>query len=162
MKRNESCDSWEEADYLLRVKCEAQLDLEGVNAWLTDAVNDAKAKAAKTAEPLHERIAGIDAALKAFWKQHAEEVKPAKSRPLNFGTIGSRASKAVKFLKGWKVAKILDLLPARFVRTKKYIDRNVILAKPPEDLLEYGLFIEEKETFFAEPDRAAVEKVMAK
>jgi phage host-nuclease inhibitor protein Gam len=105
------------------------------------------------------------ALVKSWAEANREEFGKLKSIRLTFGTIGFRTgTPKLTLLSRWTwdkaLAAVQTVLPA-FVRSKPEIDKEAIIAQRAE-LGEFlpmaGLKITQAESFFIEPDLAALEK----
>ncbi len=153
---------WNQADGALREAGLAQILLERIEGDLARRMAELKTRAEEQAAPHQERLAALEEALERFWLARRGDVAPAKSRLLTFGALGTRASRAVRYLRGWTAEKVIGALGhgfAQFLRVEHSVDKSAILKAPPEQLAELrrcGVAIEERERFFAEPDRATL------
>lgn len=156
--------NWDQADVGLRDLGLAQIALESIEGRLNTKIAALKEEAAESAAPALERIAELTDALEAFWLAHRGEVT-GKSQTLIFGTLGQRASRAVRFLRGWTATKSLGALLcdrslADFIRTAHTLDKDAVLkagAAQIGRLRECGVGIQDREKFYAEPARVAIE-----
>lgn len=153
--------SWEEADDVLRLLGVAEIGIEKLEHKLTLKIQELKDHCADLAKRDQAFAAECREALEAFWISNRP--KDQKSRTLNHGSLGQRSSRAVKMLRGWTHKKALPaLLLAKllhFVRVKNELDKDAVLKASPAEvakLRECGVGIEDRETFFAEPDRAVI------
>jgi len=150
---------WAEADAALCEMGQCQVNVGRLDTSLQLRLTTLKFRYVEDAKPFLDREAELREGLELFWLAHRDDVAPAKSRALNFGALGTRASRAVAMLRGWTKEKAIAALSAGladFLRPKPPdISRERVLDATPEELAllrKCGLGIEERETFFAEPD----------
>lgn len=162
--------SWDAADSALREIGERMMRVQTREAALNRSIMQLKELTANEVFPDQERIAALEEALEIFWLEHRKG-GPDRSRALNFGKLGSRASRAVKFLRGWTMEKAVIAIQsqgralAAYLRIKATLDREAVLsvadATDLEALRTYGVGIEDRETFFAEPDLERIKDLPA-
>lgn len=155
--------TWAQADAGLRELGLCQAQIEQLGGRLDQGITRLKERAAKLSAPLQKRAVTLEQELAAFWADHAPEVAPHRSVKLTFGSFGVRSSRAVALLKKWTEQKVIEALAAadglrRFLRiAKPTLNRLAVLGAPAEELASLekcGIRVEERESFFAEPDRA--------
>ncbi len=155
-----------EANDLLRLKCEIRVELARHAANAQAVIDDVKARLAKVSGPLETEEKSIDAALETFFALRRKSLAPAKSLTLLFGRIGSRASSAVRRLRGWSEDRCVLAISTsrldseRYLRVKTSLNKDAIGEAPDADrelLRNCGITVEEKDTFFIEPDLSALE-----
>lgn len=135
------------------------------------------ARILETRKEFEEPLANIDteiknkSALVQSWAEaNPEAFGKLKSLKLAFGTIGFRTgTPKLKTLSGWTFARVLKRLLElpwghAFVRVAEEIDREGLIAVSrqgslsDEQLREAGCRVAQDETFFVEPDLAAIEQ----
>lgn len=109
-------------------------------------------------------IARLESEIEGFWLRRKHEVK-GKSWRGTFGKFGQRKSTGVRYLRNWNAKKVLAAITgageklSQFLRQKPTLNKRAILDAPEglhEDLRLCGVDTDRRETFFVEPDEAAI------
>lgn len=155
-------ESWQDADQALRDLGLAQIAVERIEGTLAVKIAELKNWAEHCAAPHKAAAARLEDALERFWLAHRSELE-RKSWRGTYGAMGTRASRAVRLLRGWTAEKAALAVAGQgavlsaYLRVKRWLDREAVLrctdAVDREALRSCGLAIEEREKFFAEPDR---------
>jgi phage host-nuclease inhibitor protein Gam len=152
--------NWNEADdHLKRI---GDLQVEIVQAEL-DANLDiygVKAKLKESTETLTADIKRHIESLEAFAANHIEDFGSAKSRKLQYGMLGWRASKAIKTCKDVveRIKSVFGKKAETYLRVKTEADKEALAKLTDEQLVAVGCRRESKDVFYAEPgDAEAVE-----
>ncbi len=106
--------TWEEVDAALREITEAELTLGDIEAEMNRQIIGAKKVAEQESKPYTDRIKKLERDLKEFVTNHRDELGKAKTKVLNYGSVGFRLSTVVSLPKSKeKVAEIIKKIKAR-------------------------------------------------
>lgn len=147
---------WQQADERLKTLG----DLINV---ITVAESDAKAEIDRikeglkqTTAPAAAQIEMLTASLEAFCAAHAEDFGGAKSRKLQFGTVGWRASTAIKVASAKDTVELLKTVFGKkaeaYLRIKEEPDKDCLAKLTDEQLDAVGCRRENRDVFYAEPE----------
>ena len=147
-------DSLEEADAVLAEIAGRKRQIALYEIRFKEEVDRLKAECAANCEPIRQGIAEREQALVQFGIARREELfRGKKSLDLNFGTIGFRASSALKTVKKLTWERVLGLIKEKglpCVRVKEEVDKEALRALAPEKLAEVGCKLEQADDFFYE------------
>ncbi|WP_022655583.1 host-nuclease inhibitor Gam family protein [uncultured Desulfovibrio sp.] len=151
-------NSLEEADAVLAEIAGRKRLIALHEIQLKEDVDRLKAKCAAQCEPLKQDIAQREQALVQFGIARKEELfRGKKSLSLNFGTIGFRASSALKTAKKLTWERVLGLIKEKglpCVRVKEEVDKEALRSLSAEKLAEVGCKLEQTDDFFYEINEA--------
>jgi hypothetical protein len=156
--------TFEEADQSLLELGRAKNRVAAAELIMNEDISAAKLRASEATEGDREFIRCVREGLEECWLKNKAQVK-GKSWKGTFGTIGQRKSTGVRFLRGWNGKKVLAAITAAgkkleaFLRIKPALNKRAILDASPllhEALRQCGVDTDRRETFFAEPDEAAI------
>lgn len=151
----------DEADRALQELCEISREVELINLEGNEKIDAVKADMQVRALPLNQRAEVIGAALNAFAIGNKKELfKKEKSRELNFGTIGFRASTKIKTASKVKWENVLERLKEHelidFIRVKEEVDKEKLKKAETSVLETVGCQVLTEDTFFYELDKEKV------
>lgn len=153
--------SIDEADKALQELCEISREVELINLEGNEKIDSVKAEMQAKALPLNQRAEVIGAALNAYALGNKKELfAKEKSKALNFGTIGFRASTKIKTMSKVKWEDVFARLKENslldFIRIKEEVDKEK-LKKADSSMLELvGCQVVTEDTFFYELDKEKV------
>jgi phage host-nuclease inhibitor protein Gam len=166
-KRLESpIEDWTAADEVVRKIGQIDREIKAEEAELQKTINEAKAKTAKAVKTKGDQRKMLLLQLAVFAAAHPEEFKKAKTKKLNFGSLGYRWSSKVVLPSGkGAAAKLVADLEALglkdCVRIKKSPDKDKIKALDAATLAQLGVRLDEKDTFWCEPDLVKIQELEA-
>lgn len=145
---------WQGADAFVRQIGNLQRSIEAAQGSARGDINEIKDGLAEEVKPLHEEIKLLTASLELFANSHAGDFGKARSRKLNFGTLGWRKSTSIHTKK-----TTLDLIKEVFsrakaaacIRVKEEVDRDALAKLTDEELAEVGARRKSRDAFFVEP-----------
>lgn len=151
----------DEADRALQELCEISREVELINLEGNEKIDAVKADMQVRALPLNQRAEVIGAALNAYALGNKKELfAKGKSKELNFGTIGFRASTKIKTASKVKWENVIERLKEHslldFIRLKEEVDKEK-LKKADSVVLEIaGCVVQTEDVFFYELDKEKV------
>ncbi len=151
--------SWDDVNLSLAAIGELQRSVEAIEATMQETIDAAKLAADMEAAPHQKRIIELEAQIKQYVDDHAEDMGKKKSKTLLFGTVGYRKStKVVLPRPAAKVKEIITQLRARgmsdCVKTAQpRIDKDALKKYPPNEILAVGASIKTDEVFWYDIDR---------
>lgn len=153
--------SIDEADKALQELCELSREIELINLEGNEKIDSVKAEMQAKALPLTQRTEVIGAALNAYALGNKKELfAKEKSKALNFGTIGFRASTKIKTMSKIKwedvFARIKENSLLDFIRTKEEVDKEKLKKADSSTLEIVGCQVVTEDTFFYELDKEKV------
>ncbi len=105
--------SWEEVDGALRQVGLLEVQRAQIEAAMNLRIMEAKEHAMAQAEPLLEKKAMLELAMKEFAEEHRVDFGDRKSRPLTFGTVSFRISTRILIANVKKCVEMLKALGLR-------------------------------------------------
>lgn len=161
-----SIGSWEEADHALREIGEIEILVEKKEGAANLRINEIKDKLAEDLNGRLGRKARLEKDLEEFFEARVEEVAPAKSRKLNFGTLGMRTCPSkLKLASKWtweKAVKALqDLGLVEYLRTPApEADKEKIKAElDGETMKQIGVRMASDDEFYLTVDRQKIQEI---
>lgn len=158
-------ETWEAVDQALKRVGQINRIIASVEADTQKTIDEAKEKAERrTADALAEK-AVIEKNLEDFCSYYRDRFGDKKSRDLNFGVVGFRMASKLITLKGWNWKRVADKLSAlklrQYLIEKVSVDKEAIKKANIKEarLKAFGLAIEEKESFYYEPDETKIADV---
>lgn len=144
---------WPEVDEAIKRYGLLKLAWEEREAALHREVTRLKDEMAQEVAPVAAEMEVLERQVKEYVEAHRQDLEPAKSRALNFGTVGFRASTRL-LLKS--VAETLKALRAagmtECIRVKEEPDKEALRDYPDEVLERVGVRRISADTFYFEPD----------
>ncbi len=98
---------WQQADEKLKTLGDLINVITVAESGAKDEIDRIKEGLKQTTAPAAAQIEMLTASLQAFCAAHAEDFGSAKSRKLQFGTVGWRASTAIKIANGKDTVEML-------------------------------------------------------
>jgi phage host-nuclease inhibitor protein Gam len=146
--------SWNEADEHLRRIGELRMQIEKEEQIAKDAIDESKAILKEATEPLLDDIKRHVESLEAFAANHIDDFGKAKSRKMQFGVVGWRASRSLKVCKDVidRIKGVFGRKAETYLRIKEEADKEALGKLTDEQLLAVGCRWENKDVFYAEPD----------
>lgn len=149
-----SIPDWQEADQILKRIGDLQTGIACIEANAKNAIDDIKTELqAATGKPLADIKLHIES-LQAFCANHPGDFDKARSRKLQFGTVGWRLSKSIQIAKN-TMQRLVELFGKKaddFLLVKKEVSKDAIADLEDETLREIGAKRISKDVFYAEPD----------
>ncbi|MBE3574562.1 MAG: host-nuclease inhibitor Gam family protein [Firmicutes bacterium] len=153
-----SLKSWEEVDMNLKDICEIELQVEALEAELTQKISDLRLEKEMQAKPLLERKEKLGLEIKDFVERHLDELN-GRSRVLNFGTVGLRRTTSILLR---NVKAVLEALKARGMKdciiTKESVSKDALKEYPDEVLASIGVRRKTEDVIWYETDRARLQE----
>lgn len=148
-------ENWGQADAMLREVGDNQLLIQESQANAKAEIDECKADLASDVNPRLELIDQLTRSLEAFATSHEADFKKARSRKLNFGTLGWRKSTAIKIKK-----TTLELIKEFFtpskkkacIRIKETVDKEALGKLTDDELAEVKARRQVRDDFFVEPE----------
>ena len=158
--------SWEEVDSALRTIGEIDIETEKKEGLANLRINDIKEKLAAELNGKLARKARLEKDLQEFLDMHQTELGQAKSRKLNFGSLGFRfAPPKLKLIAKMTWAKVVEKL--KELRLDKFLrypdpepDKEALKQADMETMKAVGVRICNDEFFWYEVDREKIEKTI--
>lgn len=145
--------TWEEVDESVKRYGLLRLQREEFEADLHRRVTKLRDETAREVAPIAAEMDALERGIKEFAEAHRPDLEPAKSRVLNFGTVGFRLSSRLQIK---SIAATLAALKAQgmvgCIRTKEEPDKEALREYPDETLEQVGVRRVQDDTFFFEPD----------
>lgn len=165
--------NYEEVDNAIRNFAQYDAEIEAIAAKQQEAINKIKEQFEKQAEPLISKKIRVEKDLQEFCEFYKDgHFSQTKSKKLTFGVVGFRKSSKLKYLGKWKlkdvIAKIKEIGLVQYVEEKPTLKRDdirkhLISGQLHEDTARtFGCWLEEKDEFYFEPDKAAVANAIKK
>jgi phage host-nuclease inhibitor protein Gam len=149
--------SWEQVDQHLLELGRLDMQIEGVEARLTEVCNQAKEKASAEGRPLIQRREQLEREVKEFVEASADQMAPARSLVLQFGTVGLRKAKRLHIKKTVDtVRRLRELGMLQYLRIKEEPDKEALRELGDEILEKVGITRKEEDAFFLEVNREKV------
>jgi phage host-nuclease inhibitor protein Gam len=145
----------DECNQRLAELAEIEREMDAINYSLNEAIDLAKQEAKGAAQPLEERREQLEAALAAY----AEYNKPTlfdskKTIELLHGRFGYRKSTAIKPMKGFRIADVIEKIKVlglkNALRTKESLNKDVMGEWADAQLNAVGAQREVQEKFWYE------------
>ena len=150
-----SITSWEEADDLIRQIWLGQQSIQSREAGADNEIKKVKAALAADINTYQQAIKLYTRSLEAFAAAHKADFGGARSRRLNFGTLGWRKSTSVKVANATLelIKSVFRPSKARqFIHVKETVNREALAKLTDEELAGVKARREVKDAFFVEPD----------
>jgi phage host-nuclease inhibitor protein Gam len=145
--------SWEEVDESVKRYGLLRLQREEFEAELHRKVTELRDGSAREVAPIAAEMETLERGIKEFSEAHRPDLEPAKSRVLNFGTVGFRLTSRLQIK---SVAATLEALKAQglvaCIRVKEEPDKEALREYPDETLEKVGVRRVQDDTFFFEPN----------
>ncbi len=149
--------SWEQVDQHLLEMGRLDMQIEAVEAHLTEVCNQAKEAASTQGRPLIQRREQLERECKEFVEASADQTAPARSLVLQFGTVGMRKStKLVIKRLAETVQRLRQLGMLQYLRIKEEPDKEALRELGDEILEKVGVSRKEDDAFFLEVNRERV------
>lgn len=151
----------EAADFVRRIG-QAKREIERLAERLTVKIDRLKAVAVEEAAPREATIVELFDGLFVFAQAHREELSERGRRKtvvLPSGQFGWRMPPSSVHVKGVDqiIARLESLGMDRFLRVKKELNKEAMLAEPQAATAVEGVVIKQDEEFFVKPEQAKVE-----
>lgn len=144
----------EDADSVLAMIAAHKREIARHELSLKEDVDRLKGVCAANCEQSKQEIARLEQSLVQFGIARREELfSNKKSIALNFGTIGFRASSALKTVKKLTWERVLGLIKERglpCVRIKEEVDKEALRTLKADQLAEVGCKLVQSDDFFYE------------
>ena len=101
-------NNWDDVDIQLAEIGELERTVEAIEAYMQQEIDNAKLSADMEAAPYRKRIADLEAQIKQYVDDHADELGGKKSKVLTFGTVGYR--KSTKVVLPRAAAKVKEII----------------------------------------------------
>ena len=150
--------NWNDVDETLKNIADLEYKIGEKEAIMNAEMDKIKKQFQGILEPIQQQKMRLEKDVKDFCEFHREDFGDQKSKKLNYGSVGYRASQSLKTMTRWTWEKVLQKLEAvgktEFVRIKKDVDKSKIRDAGLSDaeLKMLGMKLEKKETFWYEID----------
>lgn len=146
-------DSWEGVDQALKSIGRLDIKLFDVEHDMNLKIIEAKEKAKRASEPLLEKKAALELAIKEFTEAHRDEFKKQRMRRLTFGSVSFRLSTKIIVRSAQKCVDALKSLGlGSYIRTKESPDKEAMKALDDETLKKVGARRKTEDAFGYEVD----------
>jgi len=142
---------------MLRRLGDITLSLQAQEAAAKEKIDEAKSDLKTSSAPLLGEMNQIAKSLEAFAVTHKDDLGKLKSRKLQFGVVGWRASSVIRIVKD-TLSRIKDVFKASaktYIRIREEADKDALGRLTDEQLKSIGARRETKDVFFAEPNLPA-------
>jgi len=148
---------WEDADEFLRLIGNTQLEIRGFEDTAKTKIDEAKAELKNSTTIPAIRVGIYIRSLEAFAASHKDDFGKFKSRKLQFGVLGWRASSVVITAKDTlsRIKEVFKSASKGLIRTKEDPDKDALGKLTDMQLASVGAHRKCKDVFFAEPDLPA-------
>jgi phage host-nuclease inhibitor protein Gam len=148
---------WNEADEHLKRIGELQLQIQQAESDAAAQISDIKSELKDATETLTADVKLHIDSLQAFCANHQEDFGKARSRTLQFGVVGWRASSAIKICRDavGRLKKVFGKKAEPYIRIKEEADKKAMGRLTDEQLVAVGCKRENKDAFFADPELPA-------
>lgn len=147
---------WQQADEKLKSLGDLINTIAVAESVAKDEIDRIKEDLKQITAPAAAQIEVLTASLQAFCAAHAEDFAGAKSRKLQFGTVGWRASTAIKVSNAKDTVELLKTVFGKkaeaYLRIKEEPDKDCLARLTDEQLDAVGCRRENRDVFFAEPE----------
>lgn len=147
---------WGQADAMLREIGDNQLLIRESQANAKATIDECKADLASDVNPRLKLIDQLTRSLEAFAVSHKADFCKARSRKLNFGTVGWRQTTSIGITKKTTVELIREVLSlsraAICIIRKETVSKDGLGKLTDEELAGLGARRKVKDDFFVEPD----------
>lgn len=154
--------SWEDVDAALREIAENQIALQDIESEMQRQIIGANKVAEQDSKPHADRISKLERDIKEFVEDHRDELGKAKTKPLNYGSVGFRLSTSVflpkskdklnEIIRKIKARKLKDCIVTEEKISKeglKKLGESVVVAVgakwSQKDIFGYDVYIEKLE-----------------
>lgn len=146
--------SWDDVDQCLAEIGKIDREIGLLEAAQQEQIDALKAATKAAAEPHQVKKTGLELAIQQYCEAHRAEFANAKTRKLNFGSVGFRLSTSVVIK---RIADTLAALKAlgltHCIRVKEELDKDAMRNLPTETLAEVGAGLKTVDAFGYEIDR---------
>ena len=157
-------ESWDDVDQALATIGDNQRTIEGFEAHMQEAMDQAKAEADARARIFIEANKKLERQIMDFAEVHRDDMDGKKTKVLNFGSVGFRKSTRITLPKApLKLAEIVKRLVARGMSdciklAEPKVDKDALKKYPAEDIISVGAGVKVEDTFWYEPDREKLDR----
>jgi phage host-nuclease inhibitor protein Gam len=146
--------TWNEADEHLKRIGDLQLQIGQAEADAAMQIADIKSELKDATESLTADVKLHIDSLQAFCANHQDDFGKARSRKLQFGTVGWRASSAIKLCRDVvdRLKEVFGKKAEPYIRIKEEADKEAMSKLTDEQLVAVGCKRENRDAFFADPD----------
>lgn len=131
--------TWEDVDACLREIGQVDRELALLEAAQNEEIDAIKGRTKTTAQPLQDKKAGLELAVKEFCEANRGEFAKVKTKTLTFGSVGFRLTTRIMIKRVAETLQALkDLSLQHCIRTKEEPDKEAMKALPDETLAEVG------------------------
>lgn len=146
---------WQAADTIIRRLGDLQISITAARETAKDDIHEIKGELAEKVKPLQQEIKLLTSSLELFAGSHTDDFGKARSRKLNFGSIGWRKSTVISISK-----KTLELIKEIFskakaaacIRVTEGVDKEALAKFTDEELTDVKARRRRKDVFFVEPN----------
>jgi phage host-nuclease inhibitor protein Gam len=132
-------NSWEEVDICLQEIGKIDRELGLLEAGQNEQIDRIKAQTKEAAQPLHDKKAGLELAVKEYCESNRGEFAKTKTKALTFGSVGFRLTTKIlikRVAETLQALKDMDLKSC--IRTKEEPDKEAMKNLTDETLAEVG------------------------
>lgn len=147
--------NWQEADELIKRLGDLTNQIAAVEASAKEQIDKIKADLIEVVKPLEDSIILHTQSLEAYAAAHQDDFGKQKSRKLNFGTLGWRASSEIIIGKRTieNIKAVFATTYKKYLRIKETVNKVALKQLTDEQLADIEARREDKEVFFVEPDQ---------
>jgi phage host-nuclease inhibitor protein Gam len=146
---------WPAADQLVRELGDIQINITAAEHKAANDINETKLELEGKVNQLQGRQSYIVKSLEMFALAHTKDFGEARSRKLDFGTLGWRLSSSIK-IAGTTLERIKQFFtPAKqktCLRIKESVDKEALAKLTDEELARVAARRKTKDAFFVEPN----------
>jgi len=155
--------SWAEVDAALREIAENELALDDIEAEMNRQIIGAKKVAEQDGKPHADRISKLERDIKEFVGDHRDELGKAKTKSLNYGSVGFRLSTSVSLPKSReKLDEIIRKIKARKLKdcivTEEKVSKENLKKQGESVVLAVGAKWNQKDIFGYEAFKEKLER----
>ncbi|MGH2271360.1 host-nuclease inhibitor Gam family protein [Anaerohalosphaeraceae bacterium U12dextr] len=147
---------WQRADEILKDLGDLVNTISTAEANAKDEIDRIKESLKQSTASAAVQIDILTNSLQAFCAAHAEDFGGAKSRKLQFGTVGWRSSTAIKIANAKDTVDQIKVVFGKkaetYLRIKEEPDKDSLAKLTDEQLDAVGCRREKRDVFFAEPE----------
>lgn len=145
---------WPQADQLVRELGEIQMNITAAEHKAADDINEIKLELEGKVNQLQDRQNYIIKSLEEFALSRTKDFGEARSKKLDFGTLGWRMSTAIQIAGTtleWIKVRLSSAKVKMCIRVKESVDKEALAKLTDEELASIKARRKTKDAFFVEP-----------
>lgn len=132
-------EGWNDVDSCLMEIGKIDRELGLLEASANEQIDRVKNNTKASAQPLHDKKAGLELAIKEYCEANRVEFAKVKTKALTFGSVGFRLTTKIMIKRVAETLQALkDLSLIQCIRTKEEPDKEAMNALPDETLAVVG------------------------